>query len=93
MRRTFLLVVLSLAISSFASAAGWKKAYFGATKPGKVHLLAVFHRLIDRGIDADQPCVVRLVKQAGEQRVMKGKFQITTYEGAPLWSGGAPSDG
>ena len=29
------------------------------------------------------------VKQAGEQRVMKGKFQITTYEGAPLWSGSA----
>jgi hypothetical protein len=29
------------------------------------------------------------VKQAGEQRVMKGKFQITTYEGAPLWTGGA----
>jgi hypothetical protein len=29
------------------------------------------------------------VKQGGEQRVMKGTFQITTYEGAPLWSGGA----
>jgi hypothetical protein len=29
------------------------------------------------------------VKQSGEQRVMKGKFQITTYEGSPLWSGGA----
>ena len=36
----------------------------------------------DKGADAD-------VKQAGEQRVMKGKFQITTYEGAPLWTGGA----
>jgi hypothetical protein len=36
----------------------------------------------DKGADVD-------VKQAGEQRVMKGKFQITTYEGAPLWSGGA----
>jgi hypothetical protein len=34
MRRTFALLILSLAISSFASAAGWKKAYFGATKPG-----------------------------------------------------------
>ena len=34
MRRTFVLLVLSLAISSIASAAGWKKAYFGATKPG-----------------------------------------------------------
>jgi hypothetical protein len=36
----------------------------------------------DKGADVD-------VKQAGEQRVMKGKFQITTYEGAPLWTGGA----
>jgi hypothetical protein len=36
----------------------------------------------DTGADVD-------VKQSGEQRVMKGKFQITTYEGAPLWSGGA----
>jgi len=36
----------------------------------------------DKGADAD-------VKQAGEQRVMKGKFQITTYEGQPLWTGGA----
>jgi hypothetical protein len=36
----------------------------------------------DKGADAD-------VKQSGEQRVMKGKFQITTYEGAPLWTGGA----
>lgn len=29
------------------------------------------------------------VKQGGEQRALKGKFQITTFEGAPLWSGGA----
>jgi hypothetical protein len=36
----------------------------------------------DKGAEVD-------VKQAGEQRVMKGKFQITTYEGAPLWTGGA----
>ena len=34
MRRTFVLLVLSLVISSTAAAAGWKKAYFGATKPG-----------------------------------------------------------
>src|SRR4051794_2434723 len=38
MRRTFVLLVLSLVISaSFSSgalAAGWKKSYFGATKPG-----------------------------------------------------------
>src|SRR5947209_1265075 len=34
MRRTFVLLVLSLAISPLASAAGWKKAYFGAAKPG-----------------------------------------------------------
>jgi|GEM_PF-1000633 len=36
----------------------------------------------DKGVDAD-------VRQSGEQRVMKGKFQITMYEGRPLWSGGA----
>ena len=36
----------------------------------------------DKGAEID-------IKQAGEQRVMKGKFQITTYEGAPLWTGGA----
>jgi hypothetical protein len=36
----------------------------------------------DTGADID-------VKQSGEQRVMKGKFQITMYEGQPLWSGGA----
>jgi hypothetical protein len=36
----------------------------------------------DKGVDID-------VKQAGEQRVMKGKFQITTYEGQPLWTGSA----
>jgi hypothetical protein len=34
MRRTFLLLVVSLAIPCIASAAGWKKTYFGATKPG-----------------------------------------------------------
>ena len=27
------------------------------------------------------------VKQAGEQRVMKGTFQITTFEGAPIFTG------
>ncbi|HEV7488100.1 MAG TPA: hypothetical protein VGQ65_20700 [Thermoanaerobaculia bacterium] len=36
----------------------------------------------DQGVDID-------VKQTGEQRVLKGKFQITTYEGQPLWSGSA----
>jgi hypothetical protein len=36
----------------------------------------------DKGADID-------VKQTGEQRVLKGKFQITTYEGQPLWTGGA----
>jgi len=34
MRRTFVVLLLSLAVSSLASAAGWKKNYFGATKPG-----------------------------------------------------------
>ncbi|HEX3578594.1 MAG TPA: hypothetical protein VHY33_08530 [Thermoanaerobaculia bacterium] len=34
MRRIFVLLILSLATSPFASAAGWKKAYFGDTKPG-----------------------------------------------------------
>lgn len=36
----------------------------------------------DKGVDID-------VKQTGEQRVLKGKFQITTYEGQPLWTGSA----
>ena len=36
----------------------------------------------DKAVDID-------VKQAGEQRVLKGKFQITTYEGQPLWTGSA----
>lgn len=36
----------------------------------------------DQGVDVD-------VKQTGEQRVLKGKFQITTYEGQPLWTGSA----
>ena len=34
MRRIFVLLLLSLAAAPLASAAGWKKAYFGATKPG-----------------------------------------------------------
>jgi hypothetical protein len=36
----------------------------------------------DKGVDID-------VKQTGEQRVLKGKFQMTTYEGQPLWTGSA----
>ncbi|HEV7427469.1 MAG TPA: hypothetical protein VGQ46_13980 [Thermoanaerobaculia bacterium] len=36
----------------------------------------------DRAVDID-------VKQTGEQRVLKGTFQITTYEGQPLWTGSA----
>jgi len=36
----------------------------------------------DKGADID-------VKQAGEQRVLKGTFQISMHEGQPLWSGGA----
>ncbi|MBV8544488.1 MAG: hypothetical protein JO093_23935 [Acidobacteria bacterium] len=36
----------------------------------------------EKGVDVD-------VKQAGEQRALKGKFQITTYEGQPLWTGSA----
>jgi hypothetical protein len=36
------------------------------------------------------PCADDLeVKQTGEQRAMKGEFQISTCEGMPLWSGGA----
>jgi hypothetical protein len=34
MRRTLALLLLSLTVTSLASAAGWKKSYFGATKPG-----------------------------------------------------------
>jgi hypothetical protein len=34
MRRTLALLLLSLTMTPLASAAGWKKSYFGATKPG-----------------------------------------------------------
>ena len=34
MRRIVVLVVLALSLTQLAAAAGWKKAYFGATKPG-----------------------------------------------------------
>src|SRR3954452_1883156 len=34
MRRIFVLLVLSLAVASYASPARWKKSYFAATKPG-----------------------------------------------------------
>src|SRR5947209_7652325 len=52
MRRIFVLLVLSLVVSSIASAAGWKKAYFGATKPG------TWARYVDHSSD---PASVRMI--------------------------------
>ena len=49
MRRTFVLLLLSLAVSSIASPAGWKKTYFGATKPGS------WARYIDHSSDPANP--------------------------------------
>ncbi len=67
MRRTIVLVVLSFAISPFASAAGWKKAYFGATKPG------TWARYVDHASDpADGDMTVtqtRLVDDEGRPQI------------------------
>jgi hypothetical protein len=49
MRRSLLFSLLSLAISTLAFAAGWKKAYFGATKPG------TWARYIDHSSDPANP--------------------------------------
>jgi hypothetical protein len=67
MRRTFVLLILSLAVSSLASAAGWKKSYFGATKPG------TWARYIDHSSDpANVDMTVtqtRLGDQEGQPRI------------------------
>ena len=52
MRRIFVLLVLSLVISWTASASGWKKSYFGATKPG------TWARYVDHSSD---PASVRMI--------------------------------
>jgi len=67
MRRTFVLLVVSLAISPFAFAAGWKKAYFGATKPG------TWARYIDHSSDPANPdMTVTMTRLADDQ----GRLQI-----------------
>jgi hypothetical protein len=67
MRRTYVLLVLSLAISPFASAAGWKKAYFGATKPG------TWARYIDHSSDpANVDMTVTLTRLGDDE----GRLQI-----------------
>jgi hypothetical protein len=67
MRRTFVLLVLSLAISPFASAAGWKKAYFGATKPG------TWARYIDHSSDPANPDMTVTMTRLGDD---EGRPQI-----------------
>jgi hypothetical protein len=62
MRRTLVLLVVSLAMSSMASAAGWKKAYFGATKPG------TWSRYIDHSSDpANVDMTVTLTRLGDDQ--------------------------
>jgi hypothetical protein len=67
MRRTFVLLVLSLAVCSMASAAGWNKSYFGATKPG------TWARYIDHSADPANPdmtvTMTRLGDQEGQARI------------------------
>lgn len=67
MRRIFVLLLLSLAITPLASAAGWKKAYFGATKPG------TWARYIDHSSDpanADMTVTqTRLADDDGRPRI------------------------
>jgi len=67
MRRTFVLLVLSLAISPFASAAGWKKSYFGATKPG------TWARYIDHSSDPANPDMTVTMTRLGDD---EGRLQI-----------------
>jgi hypothetical protein len=67
MRRTFVLLVLSLAITTFASAAGWKKAYFGATKPG------TWARYIDHSSDPANPDMTVTLTRLGDD---EGRPQI-----------------
>ena len=67
MRRTFVLLFLSLAISPFVFAAGWKKAYFGATKPG------TWARYVDHSSDPANPdMTVTMTRLADDQ----GRLQI-----------------
>jgi hypothetical protein len=67
MRRTFVLLVVSLAVTSIASAAGWKKAYFGATKPG------TWARYLDHSFDPANPDMTvtqtRLGDDEGKPRI------------------------
>jgi hypothetical protein len=67
MRRIFVLLVLSLTISLGASAAGWKKAYFGATKPG------TWARYIDHSSDPANPDMTVTLTRLGDD---EGRPQI-----------------
>jgi hypothetical protein len=67
MRRIFVLLVLSLAVSPFASAAGWKKSYFGATKPG------TWARYIDHSSDPANPDMTVTMTRLGDD---EGRLQI-----------------
>ncbi|MEA2337274.1 MAG: hypothetical protein QOE82_1281, partial [Thermoanaerobaculia bacterium] len=67
MRRTFVLLVLSLAVTSLASAAGWKKSYFGATKPG------TWARYIDHSSDPANPDMTVTLTRLGDD---EGRPQI-----------------
>jgi hypothetical protein len=67
MRRTIVVLLLSLAVTPLASAAGWKKAYFGATKPG------TWARYVDHSSDPDNAdmtvTMTRLTDDEGRPRI------------------------
>jgi hypothetical protein len=69
MRRTFVLFVLSLTVCSIASAAGWKKSYFGATKPG------TWARYLDHSADPANPDMTVTMTRLGDQ---EGQARIET---------------
>src|SRR3954452_6211772 len=67
MRRIFVLLVLSLAVASYASPARWKKSYFAATKPG------TWARYIDHSSDPANPDMTVTMTRLGDD---EGRLQI-----------------
>ena len=67
MRRILVVLFLSLAIAPFVFAAGWKKAYFGATKPG------TWARYIDHSSDPANPDMTVTLTRLGDD---EGRPQI-----------------
>jgi hypothetical protein len=86
MRRIFVLLLLSLAVTSLASVAGWKKSYFGATKPGtwaryvdhssdpaNVDMTVTMTRLPD---DDGRPRIEMMMDSAGKYPPMRTRYTM-----------------